>query len=84
MVKLEISKSYLDSEHGRGVPVEDWITEYCDRNNIPTRMSPRYHTGYSSHDDALYAVIVITFKSDWQLQCFIRKGQYRFPYFEFQ
>ena len=79
MVELEISKSYLDSEHGRGVPVEDWITEYCDRNNIPIRISPRY-----TSEAELYTVIVITFKSDWQLQCFLRRGQSIFPYFEFQ
>jgi hypothetical protein len=59
--------------------MKDWITEYCDRNNIPIRISPRY-----TSEAELYTVIVITFKSDWQLQCFLRRGQSIFPYFEFQ
>lgn len=71
-VKLEISIDYLRREEARGNEVEKWIRAYCRRNDIDL------WSAFGTSEQ-----MKLTFKSDWQLQCFVRQGNRAFPYFEF-
>lgn len=71
--ELHISVEYLNREKAEGKYVEDWIMEYCGRNKINIVSKERYGEEY----------LEIQFRSDWQLRCFVLRGNWKFPYFEF-
>jgi len=71
--KLKISENYLDRESERmlqynGLSLKEWIEKYCKKNKIKLNT-----------DDHL----TLGFKSENQLNCFTRRGNGIFPYFEF-
>jgi len=70
---LEISAGYLDRESARmlqynGLSLKQWIKSYCKKNKIKL----------NTDDD-----LTLGFKSENQLNCFTRRGNGIFPYFEF-
>ena len=71
METLRLSIDYVQSEATRGHYVHDFIKDYSKRNKI----------GYAidSEDNK----IVLTFKSENQKACFVRRGNNKFPHFEF-
>ena len=71
---IEISAGYLDRESDRmlqynGLSLKEWIKAYCKRNKIELSTS--------------YGDLILEFRSENQLNCFTRRGNGIFPYFEF-
>jgi hypothetical protein len=86
--QIKITDSYLARESvnpersidwisNKGESVKQWVINYCRRNNIDIRVK---HIKTSGVDDM---ELVLDFKSENQADCFIRNGNYNFPYFEF-
>lgn len=67
--QLKISFDYLQRENLKGNYVHDWIKKYAARNKIELA--------------AEEGNILIKFKSENQKNWFVRKGNNKFPYFEF-
>lgn len=57
----------------KGENVLRWLKNYCKRNKINVKSVIRHGEEYFE----------ITFKSQYQLDIFQRKGNSQFPYFEF-
>ena len=75
-VQLQISKHYASQ-----YPVVlDWTEEYCKRNriNIEEKNFPVWGR-FGETETGLE----LTFKSQNQMDYFVRNGNYAFPYFEF-
>ena len=68
-ISLDISLDYLNDESLKGNFVLDWIKDYTLRNYIP----------FLELDEH----VQLLFKSDYQLEWFQRKGNTKYPYFEF-
>jgi hypothetical protein len=80
-VELEISCAYLNEERDkRGRDVQEWIMQYARRNKIQTRKSPRV---FGARRVDVEPYLILTFRSDNQLEWFVRKGNQSWPYFEF-
>ena len=71
-VEHTISMDYLTREKNRGNDVEAWIRAYCRRNKVDL---------WSAYETA--EQLKLTFRSAWQLKCFVRQGNRAFPHFEF-
>ena len=67
--QLKISFDYLQRENLKGNYVHDWIKQYAARNKIEL--------------GAEEGNILIKFKSVNQKNWFVRKGNNKFPHFEF-
>lgn len=76
-LSLEISKEYLDREREYGV--EEWIEDYAKRNKLKTYLAPRYYL----KSGETYTVRVVLFETQNRLDWFVRRGNQRFPHFEF-
>jgi hypothetical protein len=74
--QTNISEDYLNSVDG----VKAWIVDYCKRNGI-TIEREEIQGKFVGETDGYN--IVLIFKSNNQLMWFARKGNQRFPYFEF-
>lgn len=70
---LNINEAYAvrySTEHyGHKYELLDWLKSYCRRNNIPVSDTE--------------SKLCLTFKSQNQMDWFVRKGNQCFPYFEF-
>ena len=73
---LDISVDYLCKEERRGRYVWDWIRKYSRANGIKTE------TLENKRGEPFQ--FRLCFKSRNQLDWFVRAGNRRFPYFEFQ
>jgi hypothetical protein len=67
--QLKISFDYLQRENLKGNYVHDWIKSYAKRNKIEL--------------GAEEGTLLIKFKSTNQKEWFVRRGNNKFPYFEF-
>ena len=75
---LTISCEYLARElRDSNRDVRGWIAAYCSRNNIFCAES-RY--GVPNNEPYLR----LEFRSFHQLDCFVRRGNQEYPYFEFR
>jgi len=70
LITLKISIGYMEREG-----VKDWVIDYCHRNKIS------YWNSLDRSISKFY--LVLSFKSDNQLNWFVRQGNKKFPYFEF-
>jgi hypothetical protein len=75
MIGLEINVAYAEREN-----VLDWIKAYCKRNKISTTIKQIDFSGWGRD---IEEYISLSFKSDNQANCFLRKGNQNYPYFEF-
>ncbi len=85
MFELDISEEYLNREAAQGKPIGLWIYSYCKRNKIDIKYIHTYIQKPAGHfygDTDEYRRL--SFKSNWQLDCFVRAGNRVFPYFEFR
>jgi hypothetical protein len=73
---IEISESYLRREN-----VLDWVADYCRRNKIKVEEIIKEHGRFEGSFPCSYYRFI--FKSEHQLNCFVRIGNNHFPYFEF-
>lgn len=82
--KLQISKDYLhrySAEHfGHKYELLDWMIKYCRRNKI--KIEEKHFPKWGRFGETGTA-FELTFKSDNQLNWFVRHGNMMFPYFEF-
>jgi hypothetical protein len=67
---LKLSVEYLMREG-----VRDFVEDYCKRNKIPFKIAEHPSIG----ENYFY----LTFKSSWQMKCFVFQGNKNYPYFEF-
>ena len=79
---LLISVKYMERERiEKERDVRGWIENYCKRNKIQTQVVPvpvgRF---YGEEEDYLQ----ISFRSQHQLESFVMRGNWKFPYFEFR
>jgi len=65
---LALNRDYLIREN-----VLHWVLNYCKRNKISQNEESNFHGEY----------IRIKFKSERQLNCFVQRGNNKYPYFEF-
>ena len=77
-MKIEISKRYL-KEGQNQYGLMDWLRPYCKRNKI--KMEEFRKDGTWAGEFESY--IRLIFKSENQLDCFVRIGNRNFSYFEF-
>ena len=78
MPKLSISQEYLDRESNKwGKSVTDWVENYAKRNKI---IHGRIIDRNTREGDARLELI---FRSENQLNWFVRQGNKMWPYFEF-
>lgn len=73
---IELSLRYLE-ENGN---VLDWLESYAKRNKIQIQKIDRFSDKYENQTEIYYRLI---FKSENQLDYFVRIGNQNFPYFEF-
>lgn len=73
-MQLQISEEYLTREAQHGKFVNDWIEAYCKRNSIVLTVINKYGEDYWN----------LAFRSQHQLDCFVRIGNQNYPYFEFR
>jgi hypothetical protein len=79
---LEISKAYMARElREKDRDVEGWARAYCARNKIGMDPVDRPTTEFVDGPTEPYLLFV--FKSENQLDWFVRRGNARFPFFEF-
>ena len=80
--KLLISFNYLERElREKERDVRGWIAAYCKRNRIPTE-AIRVPVGKFYGETERY--LQISFRSKNQLESFVMRGNWKFPYFEFR
>ncbi len=75
MIGIEINKNYAECEN-----VLDWVMSYCKRNKIKITEK---ELDFSGWERDIETYISLSFKSDNQANYFLRKGNNKFPYFEF-
>lgn len=79
--QIKISSEYLQRENIRENYVHDWVKSYCKRNKIKIEIKNILH--HSSGPEESEPYLVLEFKSGNQRNWFVKKGNQKFPYFEF-
>jgi len=79
---LQISCNYMARElREKDCDVRGWIAAYCSRNKIQSEIT-QVPVGKFYGESESY--LQISFRSKNQLESFVMRGNWKFPYFEFR